>query len=315
MDNFSVKELKEFLDKSQTVGIAVGRDAGVDEMGGALSLYLALKATGKDVSIASASEPTVEVSSLVGIDKVGVALDSKNGPLVVSFPYKEGEIEKISYTMEDGLLNIVVKPGDNGLSFSEKDVMFKRATGEYSELLIVVGTPKLSDLGKLFNPEGLKDTTVVNIDNKQDNQGFGDIVMVSANASSVSEQVADILLSLGLDIDQDIAQNLLYGIVFATDNFQNPRTSPLAFETAAILMQKGAQRKNIARQTLPQRDDFSVLHDLSKNVLKGRDSRDNQNQQRRPQPQQMGKPQKQQKGQPDDWTAPKVYKGSGDNQG
>lgn len=305
MDNFSVKELQEVLDKSQTISIAVGKDFGIDEMAGALGLYLALKANGKDVNIASSVEPTVEVSSLVAIDKVGIGLESENGPLVVSFPYKEGEIEKISYTMEDDLLNIVVKPGEGGLSFSEKDVMFKRATGEYSDVLIVVGTPRLSDLGKLFNPEGLKDTTVVNIDNKSDNQGYGDILMVSTNASSVSEIVADILLSLNLDIDQDVAQNLFYGIISATDNFQNQKTSALAFEAAAILMQKGAQRKNIAKREVP-RGEFASL------VRSNFPQRNHQ-----PQMARQGKKDRPVKREqrPDDWMPPKTYKGSGDNQG
>ena len=67
----------------------------------------------------------MEVSSLVGIDKVKKSFNGgANGDLTVTFPYKEGEIEKISYTLEEGKLNILVKAGENGLSFNEKDVEF-----------------------------------------------------------------------------------------------------------------------------------------------------------------------------------------------
>ena len=58
----------------------------------------------------------------------------------------------------------------------------------------------------------------------------------------MSEQVADLLLSLGYDFDADTAQNLLNGISAATNNFQSPATSYLAFEIAAILLRKGAKR-------------------------------------------------------------------------
>ena len=183
----------------------------------------------------------VAISSLFGIDKVKTALSRDGGDLIVSFPYKEGEIEKVSYTLEDGYLNIVVKAGEQGLSFIEQDVKYKRLGG-LPTLLFVVGTPRLSDLGDLFDPEVLKDTTVVNIDNKADNQGFGDIVMVSPRYSSVSEQIADLLLFLGMHIDVDAAQNLLSGISFATNNFQDPKTSVLAFEMVAMLLKSGAVR-------------------------------------------------------------------------
>jgi nanoRNase/pAp phosphatase (c-di-AMP/oligoRNAs hydrolase) len=167
--------------------------------------------------------------------------------LVVSFPYEEGEIEKVSYTLEEGLLNIVVKGGTKGLSFDENNVMYSR-TGGAPKLLFVIGVSRLSDLGKLFDAAALKDTMVVNLDNKADNQGFGDIVMVYPMLTSVSEITANLILSLNLKIDTDIAQNLMYGISYATDNFQNPKTGALAFEMAGILMKHGAIRVGNLKQ-------------------------------------------------------------------
>src|SRR3989344_6899745 len=156
-----------------------------------------------------------QIKDFIGIDKVKSGFEGGAGDMVVSFPYREGEIEKISYTLEDGFLNIVVKAGENGLSFSENDVIFKRSQG-YPGLLFVVGTPRLSDLDRIFDPQALKDTVVINIDNKGDNQGFGDIVMVSPSFSSVSEKISDLMLSLNFSIDPDIAQNLFMGIEDAT---------------------------------------------------------------------------------------------------
>lgn len=245
MDNQVFQQVRQLIDKNDAIGIAVGKDPSLDEMAAALGLFLSLRALGKNPVIASPTEPLVEISSLVGIDQVKKQFgDNSSGDLIVSFPYREGEIEKVSYTLEDNFINIVVKAGEQGLSFSEKNVAYKRSSGgSVPTLLFVVGTPTLSALGNLFDPKSLKDTTVINIDNKPANQGFGDIVLVSPKMSSVSEQVADLLEAIGMSIEQDIAQNLFSGIMYATKNFQDPKTSSMALEMGGILMRKGAVRK------------------------------------------------------------------------
>src|SRR3989344_5445195 len=254
MDNLMVNKLKTLLETSENIGIAVGRDPGIDEMAGALSLYLALGSEGKKVAIATPADPLVEVSSLVGIDRVKKGFDAEQGDLTVSFPYKEGEIEKISYTLEDGKLNILVKAGTQGLSFDENNIEYKRGAGA-PKLVFVVGTPRLSDLGRVFSVDALKDSTIVNIDYKKDNQGFGEMILVNKNMSSISEMVASLLLSLGMKFDMDIASNLMLGIITATDNFQSQKTSSLAFEMAAILMKNGAVRQ-VNKETVRKPDLF-----------------------------------------------------------
>ena len=248
MDNNVSTQLKDLISKNQSVGIAVGKNPGVDEMAAALSLFLALKSDGKNVAIVCPTEPLVEHSRLVGIDKVKRDFELSGGDMTVSFPYQEGEIEKISYTLENGSLNIIVKAGEDGLTFSEKDVMFKRSEG-YPALLFVIGTSRLSDLDRIYDAQALKDTTVINIDNKSDNQGYGDISIVTPNSSSISEKVAELMLSMGLNVDVDTAQNLLSGIENATNSFQSPKTTHVAFEMTAELIRKGAVRS--AENNLP----------------------------------------------------------------
>lgn len=258
MDNITANKIRDVLSQNENIAIAVGKNPTLDAMGSALALYLALKNFGKNISIACPTEPLVEISSLVGINEVKKNLEQEGGDLTVSFPYQDGEIEKVSYTLEDGFLNIIVKAGSDGLSFREKDVIYKRS-GATPTLLFVVGTSRISDLGNLFNPEALKNTTIVNIDNKPDNQGFGDIVVVSPRFSSVSEVIANVINLLEINLDIDIAQNLLSGISFATDNFQDAKTSFLAFEMAAILMKKGAIREQMTgNKYFTEEDDFSA---------------------------------------------------------
>src|SRR3989344_1126331 len=330
MDNRFPNQLRDLIDKNAIIGIAVGKNPGVDEMASALSLYLVLQSENKNVSVVCPTEALVEHSRLVGIDKVKNNFDGGGGDMVVSFPYKEGEIDKISYTLENGFLNIIVKPGEEGLSFSERDVAFKGSEG-YPTLLFVIGTPRLSDLERIFDPQALKDTQVINIDNKADNQGFGDIAIVSPDNSSISEKIADLIISLGLPIDIDTAQNLLIGIEKATDNFQNAKTSPLAFEMAGELIKKGAVRsfkrtdeisgeeasifspktsqKQETRQDLRQeqrfdRRDQSVWPVQPTSTSRGEQAGGGQGKTLR---QAQGK---QGKNPPVDWLTPKIYKGS-----
>jgi hypothetical protein len=273
MDNLTFNKIKEALSKYTNVSIAVPIDPTVDEMGAALGLYLSLKDMGKAMSIATPNTPLVEVSALVGIDEVRTTLGEASGDLVVSFPYREGEIEKVSYTRDDNYLNIVVKAGEKGLNFVQEDVKFSRGS-KAPELLFIVGAARVSDLGKLFDPAILKDTVVVNIDNKPDNQGYGDIIMVSNKFSSISEAVTNLILSIGTKMDLDIAENLMLGIATATNNFQDQRTSSLAFEMAGVLMRNGALRPtpNQPKRNMPldfSEDQFSAPEPpLPKNPFK-----------------------------------------------
>lgn len=297
-----LEKIKNLLAQNENIGIAVGRNPGIDEMAGALSLYLALSGSGKKVTVICPTEPIVKVSSLVGINKVKKSFAGGSaGDMTVSFPYQEGEIEKISYTLEEGKLNILVKAGENGISFNEKDVEYKRE-GAAPGLVFVVGTPRISDLGTAFDMETLKGSKVINIDYKPDNQGFGDVPLLGKNSSSVCELVASFISSLDFNMDVDIASNLMTGIIAATDNFQNPKTSPLSFETAAILMKKGAVRKIKETKKVIEENSFFTPKTQPKTPSFPRVS--------------VGTEEKKENmkldenNPPDDWLAPKIYKGS-----
>ncbi|MCL6096747.1 MAG: hypothetical protein M1444_03680 [Patescibacteria group bacterium] len=307
MDNTTFRQIGESIEKNSSIGIVTAKNPTLDEMGAALALYLALVNLGKSVTIATPENPLVEVSSLVGIDKVKTALSGKSGDLTVSFPYQEGEIEKVSYTLENGLLNIVVKAGEKGLSFEENEVSFTRSQGA-PNLLFVIGVPRLSDLGKLFNVADLKDTMIINIDNKADNQGFGDIVMVYPMLSSISELVANLIVSLNLKLDIDIAQNLMQGISFATNNFGNPKTSALAFEMVSILMKNGAIRIGNNNSRLTQAVNTEQFFPTP--VNRNQNAPVNQFASKPAAKQQEPEKELANENPPEDWLAPKIYKGS-----
>lgn len=336
MDNLTFSKIKEALEKYNNIAVVTRKDPDIDEMAGALSLYLALKTTGKSIAVATPNDPLVEISSLVGIDDVKTNLGSQSGDLVMYLPYKEGEIDKVTSAVEDGFLKLLVKAGQLGINFTEKDIRFERGA-EAPELLFVIGSPRVSDLGHLFDTQALKDTVVVNIDNKPENQGYGDILMVSTRLSSISEAVANLILSVGLKMDLDIAQNLMTGLSVSTNNFQMENTSPLAFEMAGILLrhgvirpQGGVQRRKLTPsfdEELPktqpdiiQQPRPNLKAQQLRQQLQQRQQEELQRLRQQPQ-ERIRKPEvlKQQENleedetlnnPPEDWLEPKIYKGS-----
>ena len=257
MDNQTFQRIKDLITQHQAVGIVVKPNPTLDEMAAGLGMYLVLTQMGKAASIASPTDTVVDISNLVGIQKVGKILGgatSKGGNLTVSFPYKDGEIEKVSYTQENGALNILVQAGPNGLSFSQNDVKFIQSGGAMPTLLFAIGVPNLNDIAAVVSPDGVRSMTVVNIDNKAENTKYGDVVVVSNRFSSVSEQVADFLTLLEpqIELDKDTSQNLFDGISSATKDYTAPNTSYLAFEMAGILMKKGATRYKAPGASVPQ---------------------------------------------------------------
>ena len=323
MDKTTIQKLKDAIAKSNNIGITVGQNPSIDEMGAALALYLLLRNAHKKVSIASPTDPIVEISSLVGIDRVQKNFGGEAGDLVVSFPYQEGEIEKVSYTLENNFLNIIVKSSEQGLSFNEEDVRFTRGSGSI-DLLIVVGAASLDDIGDVVDSQKLSNISIINIDIDPSNQGYGDVVLLAQQASSVSEYVADIVLTLGFTLEQDSAQNLLSGVMYATENFQNPRTSSLAFEISALLMKYGARRSTRQYVSAPQTNEQTAIPTNSQAApvrpsaprQSQEEAVDNQNQSRNTAAplsenfDQAEQPEEQTEKPPLDWLTPKVYKGS-----
>lgn len=242
MDTNALSQIRDLIARSNSVAIVVSANPTVDQMAGALALSLSMNAQNKKTYVISPTSVLVEHSSLVGIDRVKGPDEGGNGDLVVSFPYREGEIDKVSYTIDGDSLNIVVKAGEKGLTFQESDVQFKRGADK-PDMIISVGVASLGQLSTIFSEELLNGVTLLNIDNVSTNEGYGNVVLVSAKFSSLSEQVADLLLNLGMELDIDVSQNLMIGLTDATNNFQDTKTSYLAFEIASILIKRGAVRK------------------------------------------------------------------------
>ncbi len=248
--------LQSILSQAPALGIIASEKQDVDILSAALSLHLIFQDSGKTSQVVSKKEPIVEHSFLVGVDQLRKSFGggaSKN--LTVSFPYVEGEIEKVSYNIEGDRLNVNLFGTSQGITFDEKAIRYIRE-GSSPQVIVTIGIQNPQEL------EGLVESgaQIINIDNTVSNALFGNVVMVDPAYSSLSEVVARIAFDMGYVVEFDVAQNLLDGILHATNNFTSSKTSPLAFEMAGLLMQKGAIRKNM-------KDSGRVTTDTSLSML------------------------------------------------
>jgi len=88
---------------------------------------------------------------------------------------------------------------------------------------------------------------VVDVDHHHDNNRFGDVNLIVADASSTAEIVRDVLAGLGVALTPEIAEALYVGLVTDTGRFQYANTSPKAQRLAAELVEAGADVHGIFR--------------------------------------------------------------------
>ena len=242
-------QLQQVIEGAKEILVVTHQNPTTDSLAASLALYLTLPQIGKRVSVACPDKVTVEVSNLVGIDKVTDTIGSKN--FVISLDYAEGSIEKVSYNIEGDKFNLVVEPRP-GFSFSQEKVGFSRSGGN-ADIIIVIGAPSIDELKQLGLQIGemANRVTLVNIDTHANNTRYGRINMVFPGLGSVSEAMTQILKGLNLTIPADAATNLLAGVMSATANFTSPKTSPDSFEAAALLMRMGAQKTPSTQASMP----------------------------------------------------------------
>jgi len=235
-----LNQLKLTLDKARSVATVIPENANYDQLAAGLGLYLGLLKLGKSASILAGSKP-VKQYDLTAVDKVKTSLGGRN--LVISFPYDEGSIEKVSYTEEVGRLNIVIEPTDKELKFTKDDIRFNSG-GSDIDVVFTVGLSKPEDAGRLFTDQAalFNQASLINIDNNEKNSLFGKVNISNPKLPTVSEIVVLVLKNLNVAMDKDIATNLYRGLQHGTKDFASDKVSALTFEAAALTMRSGAVR-------------------------------------------------------------------------
>lgn len=310
-NNNEIKSIKDKLSQSAQILVVFGQQASVDHVAAGLSLYLLLKEQGKDVTIATPTEMRAEFSRLVGLDHIKNEISNRD--LVISFEnYDFDSIEKVSHN--DGVNNrfeLIIQPKSSKKAPDSKNVSFYYRGAE-AQLIFTIGLSKLEDLGSIYESErGVFSKATVVAFNRRQEPNYAAVNILNKEASSLSEIVAEFLEDVDQPAKNDSASNLLAGIDFATNRFQNPLISANAFITAGKLIQNGAKRQP------PRVDGNATVGAPAGNFMPFvPPSPVNQPQFNRPQNGRgLGKPNSNNqdrdgKNPPQDWLKPKIYTGA-----
>lgn len=239
-------QLIEYSNKILIVGHS---QADGDSLGSTLALYFVLKKLNKDVTAAVIGSISPVYNFLPKIEVLDETLgDSQD--LIISLDAENPKIDKLSYNIKDGQLNIIITP-EKG-SINPEKIKINQGTLIY-DLIIVLDCSELSQLGYLYenNKEMFNENPVINIDHHPTNKYFGKVNVVDTEASSTSEILVSIIESMGTNlIDADIATYLLTGIIYDTWSFQNTNTTPKSLTIAAQLCAAGARKEEIVKNVL-----------------------------------------------------------------
>ena len=317
-NNSIINKISALIGKSNDILIILPIRPSVDAAAAALSFNLSLAKSGKQSTVACSEAITVGLNRLVAVDRITDKIGARN--LITSFEYIEDSIEKVSYNINEGKFNLIIKPKE-GFPPIDKNKVSYSYSGASADLLISIGAPRPENLGKIYHNEKklFDEQETINIDISPLNSQFGKSNLIDLRSSSLSEIIGLMIKHLNMAIDADIATNLLAGMETATNNF-TAKTRAETFEIIAWCMKSGGRREQLKTQ-LPKQP-FNAKPYMSPPVQPSQQPV----QQMRPVqppfnskpqvfPQAHPKPQPQSqapvtKAPSPDWLKPKIYKGS-----
>lgn len=251
MDDYLKQQTLDKITKANNVLIVVSRLTALDGLASGLALYLSLSKLGKSSAMIAKSPTVEEANKLYGVDKIGKKDDKKN--LVINIENAVTNVDKVTYSLQDGRLKVVVHSLPNSSGISESDISFSKE-GSNPDLVIAVGYKSTDELRNDITHEQTINSSVfiININNTQVGQNYAQINILEEGAASISEVTTRLLQELALPIDEDVAFNLYTGISYATQSFSPAYATPISFEAAQWLIKFGAGKASLAIAKKPQ---------------------------------------------------------------
>ncbi len=220
-----------------------GYPAGGDAVASALALQKILQKNGKNVDIASPQFVLPKaLASLTGAESIKNKIQSAR-QAKIRVNIKESGVKNFSYDVEGEFLNIYFSPQENFINL--KNLKIESGAWAY-DLIFALDTSELALLGEIYekNKPLFDSVPVVNIDDSAENEYYGEINLVDIKSSSVAEIIWD-LIAGSPNLDQNIIDCVLSGIIAKTKNFRRPNISPKTLEVAGKLLTLGARRGEI----------------------------------------------------------------------
>ncbi len=239
------QQIFEQIKKAKNILVAFRKTWNGDSVASALAVYLFLKKLGKQADIVAEKFDQSDLYSfLPAYGEIKNSIENLR-QFIISLDITNTKVNQIKYKVEDNTLNFIISPKDG--FFNEDDISTRSGDFKY-DLIIVVDTPDLEFLGKIYDndTEFFYTTPIINIDHHGSNEEFGQINKIDLTAVSTSEILFSLFNNYSREfIDEDIATCLLTGMISKTRSFKTPNVTPAALSAAAQLISMGADREKI----------------------------------------------------------------------
>ena len=242
-------QIKNQIESAESVLMLTKSKAPSDAIAASWGFFHLLKNIGKKPVLLNNNSSKDRINFLKNPDKTEKEIVGARD-FVLSFSTTRNKI--IDFRTEDKLDSFEIYITPEKETIDPRDFSFISAKFKY-DLLVILGCQSLENLGELRekNADLFFEVPIVNIDNASTNENFGQINHVDITASSLSEIFAGLVKDHWEKfVSSEIAQCFLTGLLAATSNFQNKKTTPQTFLTASWLIEKGANQQEIIRHLL-----------------------------------------------------------------
>jgi bifunctional oligoribonuclease and PAP phosphatase NrnA len=235
----AVNEIK----KAKNILVLGHKKPDGDHLGSMLALSKALSLLDKKVETVASDRIDSIFKFLPGIEDIKNDFQHTNGK-VLKIDTTKIPVKGMKWQREGDFLNIYLE-ADKNLKFEFIEI---KNGPPKPDLVIVVNTPDVEKIDSIYdkNTELFFEVPIINIDHHAGNEYFGSINLIDLTSTSTSEILVSLFEALGLKIDnEEIATNLLAGIIYSTQSFRNQNTTPKSLTVAAQLLAAGAKQQEI----------------------------------------------------------------------
>ena len=201
-------QILRLIKEAGNIAILPSKVAGIDAFSSAVGLYYMLKDEGKQPSIIYQGITPEDFGS---VEDVEISNSSSARELMVSVDYSGTSASKVNYSTENDVLRFSLSPIDRDFDLSRVRSEIK---GFNFDLIVTIGAHSREDLGKILEDAGgsFGGVDILNIDNSERNQRFGNINVVDTSFESISLLVLNSAIKWDLEISSKAAEALLKGI-------------------------------------------------------------------------------------------------------
>lgn len=235
--------LKLAKESHNTLIVTSITDTG-DSFSSALALKLFFEKLNKPADVVVSESNKNKFNFLSGAHKTKTALSSLK-KLIIDIDIKNNKITDFNYDLTDDKLKIFITPEKNDI---KPEAISTTASDFKYDLIITLGAPDLESLGTIYqnNSNFFHNVNIINIDNSAANEYYGQINLVEINSSACAEIIYKLIQNLNPEfIDENLATNLLTGIIVKTNSFRTSYINPNCLLIASQLIKLGADRQFI----------------------------------------------------------------------